>query len=60
LKLGPLLEAMAESEKKTDDQKFNETLKRMLETPPKPYEKAAPKKESGDKAPPLSPVKKRG
>lgn len=25
---------------KDDDKKFNETLKRMLKTPPKPHEKA--------------------
>ena len=31
------------SDGKTDDQKFNETLKRMLETPPK-TNKPAPKK----------------
>jgi hypothetical protein len=29
---------------KSDDKKFNETLKRMLETPPKPHDK-------GDKSP---------
>lgn len=27
---------MPTTNKKTEDQKFNETLKRMLETPPKP------------------------
>lgn len=36
---------------KADDKKFNETLKRMLKTPPKPHEKDnrkdAPKSTSG-------------
>ena len=27
---------MSDTDKKTDDQKFNDTLKRMLKTPPKP------------------------
>lgn len=27
---------MSDTDKKTDDQKFNETLKRMLKTPPDP------------------------
>jgi hypothetical protein len=29
---------------KSDDKKFNETLKRMLETPPKPHEPESEKK----------------
>lgn len=39
---------MSDTDKKTDDQKFNETLKRMLETPPKPHD-SGKKAESQDK-----------
>ena len=28
---------MSDTDKKDDDKKFNETLKRMLKTPPKPH-----------------------
>lgn len=34
---------MTDTEKKTDEDKSNEMLKRMLETPPSPKEKAATK-----------------
>lgn len=30
---------MSDTDKKDDDKKFNETLKRMLKTPPKPHDK---------------------
>lgn len=39
---------MAEPDKKSYEKKFNETLKRMLETPPKPHDKAG-KDESKEK-----------
>jgi len=30
---------MSDTNKKNEDQQFNKTLKRMLETPPKPHKK---------------------
>lgn len=30
---------MSDTDKKTDEDKFNDTLKRMLKTPPKPLDK---------------------
>ncbi|MDG4855268.1 MULTISPECIES: hypothetical protein [unclassified Mesorhizobium] len=41
---------------KTDEKRFNETLKRMLKTPPKAH--ADQTKKGGDKAPPPSKPKK--
>lgn len=35
---------MSDSDKETDETKFNETLKRMLKTPPKPHDKAVKEK----------------
>lgn len=42
---------MQQPEKKADEQKFNETLKRMLDTPPKPHEK---KGDDKSRRPPVS------
>lgn len=41
-----------EKDQPLDEKRFNETLKRMLKTPPKPHDKAAkdkPKDKSADK-----------
>ncbi|MER9163562.1 hypothetical protein [Mesorhizobium sp. M0715] len=41
---------MAHPEKETDEKKFNETLQRMLKTPPKMHDARPPDKTSVDKA----------
>jgi len=41
---------MTDTERKSDEEKFNETLKRMLKTPPKP------KKQKGDDSKKPSPI----
>ncbi|MDX8449113.1 hypothetical protein [Mesorhizobium captivum] len=45
---------MDTTDKRTDDQKFNDTLKRMLKTPPKPHDAAdkavlKPSRSAGDR-----------
>lgn len=52
---------MIEKKAGSDDEKiFNETLKRMLQTPPKPHENVqAPKKKGGSVKPPSTATKKR-
>jgi hypothetical protein len=49
---------MSDSDKKTDDQKFNDTLKRMLETPPKPHVKESLTESDHQEKPSDSPAKK--
>ncbi|MGN6467986.1 MAG: hypothetical protein ACTHLC_00210 [Rhizobiaceae bacterium] len=50
---------MTGTDKKTDDKKFNETLKRMLETPPKPHVKDSETSNHSKKKPGDTPAKKR-
>jgi len=48
---------MADTDKKTDDQKFNDTLKRMLEMPPnpKPHKDGGTQRKSTKSPPPPPP-----
>ncbi|MFZ1813224.1 MAG: hypothetical protein WBO55_11785 [Rhizobiaceae bacterium] len=41
---------MSDTDQKKEEDKFNETLKRMLETPPKPRDKPEHNTKKGDKS----------
>ena len=48
---------MSDTDKKTDEEKFNETLKRMLETPPQPKRKSDTSKTGEKQKPSGDPAK---
>ena len=50
---------MSDTDKKDDDKKFNETLKRMLKTPPKPHVKETVTESDHQKKPSDTSAKKR-